>query len=210
MSSVYSCLILLTFIVASFCISIEIGNLQSVSVNGTLLCNDKPAKNIKVKLYEEEASELSHPRLDYKKIYEYLYVQFLTSCSTNDSPKTMELLKWRDRSPKSPQLIQNWTFITSVTMMEWEFVIVAKVFIHLVFRYAFVKFQFLFQQSISPMEKNLLAHSMLESSIWHPNSADNQLIASIEDCFPWYSYQKPRDLIKRHYHFSIRFQFFVK
>ncbi|CCD63515.1 TransThyretin-Related family domain [Caenorhabditis elegans] len=55
MSSVYSCLILLTFIVASFCISIEIGNLQSVSVNGTLLCNDKPAKNIKVKLYEEEA-----------------------------------------------------------------------------------------------------------------------------------------------------------
>uniref|UniRef100_A0A8R1E0N2 TransThyretin-Related family domain n=1 Tax=Caenorhabditis japonica TaxID=281687 RepID=A0A8R1E0N2_CAEJA len=48
--------VLFSFLVSSsICITIELGNLQSIAVNGTLLCNDKPANNIKVKLYEEEA-----------------------------------------------------------------------------------------------------------------------------------------------------------
>ncbi|CAL2050497.1 unnamed protein product [Caenorhabditis brenneri] len=56
MPSTTSVLVFTSFLIStSFCITIELGNLQSVAVNGKLLCNDKPANNIKVKLYEEEA-----------------------------------------------------------------------------------------------------------------------------------------------------------
>ncbi|EGT53018.1 hypothetical protein CAEBREN_06745 [Caenorhabditis brenneri] len=56
MPSTTSVLVFISFLIStSFCITIELGNLQSVAVNGKLLCNDKPANNIKVKLYEEEA-----------------------------------------------------------------------------------------------------------------------------------------------------------
>ena len=58
MPSAHSTIRLISFLsVSCYSITIELGNLQSVAVNGTLLCNDKPANNIKVKLYEEEASE---------------------------------------------------------------------------------------------------------------------------------------------------------
>ncbi|EFO83070.1 CRE-TTR-30 protein [Caenorhabditis remanei] len=56
MPSAHSTILLISFLIVScYSITIELGNLQSVAVNGTLLCNDKPANNIKVKLYEEEA-----------------------------------------------------------------------------------------------------------------------------------------------------------
>ncbi|CAB3400287.1 unnamed protein product [Caenorhabditis bovis] len=48
----------LLFALVGFCsaISVEIGTVQSIAVTGKLLCDTQPAKNVKVKLYEEEVA----------------------------------------------------------------------------------------------------------------------------------------------------------
>ncbi|CAI5453956.1 unnamed protein product [Caenorhabditis angaria] len=43
------------FVISTIAITIELGTVQSIAVTGILMCNDKPANNVKVKLYEEEA-----------------------------------------------------------------------------------------------------------------------------------------------------------
>ena len=37
-------------------IKVELGTVQSVAVKGTLMCNEEPAANVKVKLYDEEVT----------------------------------------------------------------------------------------------------------------------------------------------------------
>jgi hypothetical protein len=49
-----------TLILLGLCVAVAnaFGTLQSAGVKGVLLCNGKPAANVKVKLYDEDTTDL--------------------------------------------------------------------------------------------------------------------------------------------------------
>ncbi|MFH4980099.1 hypothetical protein AB6A40_006808 [Gnathostoma spinigerum] len=67
----YLVLLLLSSVVSIVALpSFHIGTLQSAAVKGQLLCNDKPAANVKVKLYDDDSDYFESDAKEKRKTEE--------------------------------------------------------------------------------------------------------------------------------------------